>query len=207
MIKAVLFDLGGVVLESPLNVIANFEKTMGLSGGAVNRVILQGGDTGPWACLDRGEISMADFCQEIDARSENAGTPFSGQRLMTSFDDMARVRPQMIELVRKLKRRGQTVAALTNNWHSGGLLEDRFTQLREEFDLLVESWKVGLRKPEVAIYELVLSRLGTRPEETVFLDDFGINLKPARSMGMRTIKDGCVEDAIDGLYEVFGEPI
>ena len=131
MIKAVSFDLGGVVLESPLNVITNFEKTMGLSEGAVTRVILQGGDTGPWACLERGEISMADFCQEIDARSENAGTPFSGQRLMASFDDMASVRPQMIELVRKLKKRGQTVAALNNNWHSGGLLEDRFTELRE----------------------------------------------------------------------------
>ena len=207
MIKAVLFDLGGVVLESPLNVITNFEKTMGLSDGAVARVILQGGDTGPWACLERGEISMADFCQEINARSEKAGTPFSGQGLMASFDDMARVRPRMIELVRQLKRRGHTVAALTNNWHSGGLLQDRFIQLREEFDLLVESWKVGLRKPEVAIYELVLSRLGTRPEETVFLDDFGINLKPARAMGMRTIKVGCAQDAIDGLYEVFGDPI
>lgn len=207
MIKAVLFDLGGVVLESPLKIITNFEKRMGLSDGAVTRVILQDGDTGPWACLERGEISMADFCQEINARSENAGTPFSGQGLMASFDDMARVRPRMIELVRQLKKRGQTVAALTNNWHSGGLLQDRFTQLREEFDLLVESWRVGLRKPEVAIYELVLNRLGTRPEETVFLDDFGINLKPARAMGMRTIKVGCAQDAIDGLYEVFGDPI
>ena len=72
---------------------------------------------------------------------------------------------------------------------------------------MVESWKVGLRKPEAAIYQLVLSRVGARPEETVFLDDFGINLKPARALGMHTIKVGSVEDVVSGLCEVFGEPI
>ena len=72
---------------------------------------------------------------------------------------------------------------------------------------MVESWKVGLRKQEAAIYQLVLSRVGARPEETVFLDDFGINLKPARALGMHTIKVGSVEDVVSGLCEVFGEPI
>ena len=207
MIKTVLFDLGGVVLESPLKVITNFEKTVGLRHGTVNKVILEGGDTGPWACLERGQISMADFCHEMDHQSKKAGTPFSSQHLMSAFDEMARVRPQVIEVVRSLRKRGQTVAALTNNWHSGGILEDRFAELREEFDLMVESWKVGLRKPEAAIYQLVLSRVGARPEETVFLDDFGINLKPARALGMHTIKVGSVEDVVSGLCEVFGETI
>ena len=204
MIKAVVFDLGGVVLESPLKVIADFETANRLSQGAVNKVILYGGNEGPWACLERGEISMENFYQQINEIAQSAGVRFSAQKLMASFDKMAHVRPQMINAVRSLRKRGLTVAALTNNWKTDGPLKDRFSELRGEFDIMVESWKVGLRKPQPEIYQLLLQHLGTHPCQTVFLDDFGVNLKPARAIGMHTIKVTHMEDGLNGLCQLFG---
>src|SRR5262249_6358295 len=106
-------------------------------------------------------------------------------------------RPQMEEAIRRLRHRGLRVAALTNNWHdAGGTVGAR---LRREFDVFVESAAVGLRKPDPRIYDIVCRELGVAPARAVFLDDIGRNLKPARALGMATIK---VDDPGQALREL-----
>ena len=105
---------------------------------------------------------------------------------MTLIGEARAARPQMLEAIRRLRARGLRTAALTNNWVSEG--KRQTDTLRERFDVFVESAVVGLRKPDPRIYELVCRELGVPPARTAFLDDIGLNLKPARALGMATIK-------------------
>ena len=119
---------------------------------------------------------------------------------MAAVTDFANVRPEMIQAIRRLRKHGYLVAALTNNW----LLEDGGTStgldlLKAEFDVFMESSRAGVAKPDPKIYEMALRELGVRAEEAVFLDDIGRNLKPARQMGMTTIKVTSVENALEQL--------
>lgn len=186
--RAVIFDLGGVVLASPFRTFARFETAHGLATGTVTRVILGGGLDGAWARLERGELELDAFCAALDDDAAAHGTPFSAAALMAAMTEMAEVRPQMLSAIRDLRTRGLRVAALTNNWKSRDELYRRMGELQAEFDVFVESCKVGLRKPDPRIYELALGQLGVSAAETIFLDDIGANLKPARALGMATIK-------------------
>ena len=112
---------------------------------------------------------------------------------------MATVRPEMIDFIRGLRARDLKTAALTNNWKSRNQWYRLMGELQAEFDVFVESCKVGLRKPDPRIYELVLDELGVPAPDSIFLDDLGANLKPARAMGMATIK---VEDPNEALAEL-----
>ena len=197
--RAVIFDLGGVVLQSPLRIILRFERERGLPEGTVGRVIVSGGPDGTWAQLERGEISLEQFYQALDADAAAAGTPFSAAELLGAFDQMATVRPEMIDVIRGLRARDLKTAALTNNWVSRNQWYRLMGELQAEFDVFVESCKVGLRKPDPRIYELVLDELGVPAPDSIFLDDLGTNLKPARAMGMATIK---VEDPNEALAEL-----
>ncbi len=85
-------------------------------------------------------------------------------------------------------------------------LDEEVKKVVEIFDILVESSIEGCRKPEERFYEIACERLAVNPESCVFLDDLGINLKPARAMGMKTIKVVEPEKAIEELYEIIGFP-
>ena len=184
-LAGVLFDLGGVVVDSPLHAIARYERDHGLAVNAVNRAIMASGPTGAWSRLERGELELADFYApfEIDCRAQ--GVPVDGVRMMAYIAEARAPRPRMLEAIRRIRAHGLRVGALTNNWKSERVGAH---PLRAHFHVVIESAVVGLRKPDPAIYELACRELGVPPPQTAFLDDIGPNLKSARALGMTTIK-------------------
>jgi epoxide hydrolase-like predicted phosphatase len=198
---AVIFDLGGVVLESPLQVLSAYTDRHGIPPDAVPRVFLSGGENGPWQRFERGELTKDAFIAAFDRAADDAGTPFSTAKLMVALETGLTVRPRVLGTIRTLRARGFQVAALTNNWNCGPKMGARLDALKPEFDVFVESWRVGMRKPEVGIYQRVLAGLGVAAEAVVFLDDFGQNLGPARDLGMTTIR---VDDIGAALLELDG---
>jgi putative hydrolase of the HAD superfamily len=188
-LAGVLFDMGGVVMESPLAAIAHYERAQGLPPTAINRVVAASGASGAWARLERGELTVATFCPAFEADCRARGLTVDAAALMTAIAAAGRPRPVMLEAIRRLRARGLRVGALTNNWRREGPEDDVIpSALRTHFDAFVESRAVGLRKPDPAIYVLACRELGVEPARTAFLDDIGANLKPARALGMTTIK-------------------
>jgi putative hydrolase of the HAD superfamily len=197
MIEAVVFDLGGVVMDSPLHAIARYERDHRLPAGAINRVVVDTGETGAWSRLERGELTLEAFCSPFEDDCRASGIELSGARLMAYIAEAGVPRPRMLEAIRRIRARGLRTAALTNNWVREGPREGH--RLREHFDVFVESAVVGLRKPDPRIYELVCRELGVAPSRAAFLDDIGRNLKTARALGMSTIK---VDDPDVALREL-----
>jgi putative hydrolase of the HAD superfamily len=201
--RAVIFDLGGVVLGSPLRVFLDYETELGLMPGFIGRMIGENGADGAWPRLERGEIDMASFVLAFDAEAAARGARVSTAELMQQIAIGSQPRVAMVAAIRRLRSHGLRTAALTNNWIS----EDqgqKMDVLRPEFDVFVESAREGLRKPDPRIYALVCERLQVQPSETVFLDDIGSNLKPARAMGMTTIKVDQPEAALLALEHELG---
>jgi putative hydrolase of the HAD superfamily len=201
-IEAVIFDMGGVVLGSPLAAIARYEREAGLPAGAVNRVVVAAGEAGAWARLERGELTAEAFCAPFEADCRAAGVVLDARRLMAAMAGATAPRPRMVQAVRRLRGRGLKTAALTNNWVRDG--ERVAARLRDEFDVFVESSVVGLRKPDPRIYELACRELGVAPPAAAFLDDIGRNLKSARALGMTTIKVDDPDVALAELERVLG---
>jgi epoxide hydrolase-like predicted phosphatase len=187
--RAVIFDLGGVVLGSPIQVFRQYEADLGLQTGFLSHIVRDHGAAGAWSRLERGELDMEGFFVAFDAEAAAAGATIRTLELMNRIDAYCQPRELLIGVVRKIRASGLRTAALTNNWLSADQ-RSKMELLRPEFDVFVESAREGLRKPEPRIYELVCQRLGIEPAEAVFLDDIGSNLKPARQLGMVTIKVG-----------------
>ena len=203
-IKAVIFDLGGVVLNSPMEVFAEYEARNGLPHNFLNRHIVEAGHDGAWARLERGEIELKEFFGVFDAEVAETGVRISSAELMAEVAEKSGVKTVMVEAIKRIRAQGLKTAALTNNWAAGDGDDRPMDDFRREFDVFVESSKVGLNKPDPRIYELVCRELGVRPGEAVFLDDIGRNLKPARQMGMMTIKVSDLEAAVVELEGLLG---
>ncbi len=184
MIRAALFDFGGVVLSSPFQAFAHYEAAHGLPDGFIRRLNATNHQDNAWARLERSEVD------------EVLGL-LAGE-----------VRPAMVEAIRRCHERLKT-ACLTNNVvHEGRDASLHLSDLMADlFDVVIESSKTGVRKPDPQFYRLACEALGIDPEEAVFLDDLGINLKPARAMGMTTIKVDDPDDAIAELEQVVGFPL
>jgi epoxide hydrolase-like predicted phosphatase len=204
-IRAVIFDLGGVVMPSPLDAFREYERRNGLSHRFLSEIVVAGGDHGAWSRLERGELSMPDFQTAFEQECADAGGTVSASDLFALVHDGSGPRPAMLAAIARIRDEGLKTAALTNNWvlddQSLGSGGTQTSVLAEIFDLVVESAVEGLRKPDPRIYELTCDRLGVRPDEAVFLDDLGVNLKSARALGMTTIK---VDDADRALAELEG---
>jgi putative hydrolase of the HAD superfamily len=210
---AVLFDLGGVVLGSPLQAIRDYEADLGLARNAINRVAAETAPTGAWSRLERGELEMDAFYPAFEADCREAGLEIDARRMMQRMTAASGPRPEMLAAIARLRENAFRVGALTNNWthteaHTEARSEasghDETRAIKAHFDVFIESSVEGLRKPDPAIYRIACERLETPPEAIVFLDDIGHNLKPARAMGMATIK---VEDpgpALDELARIVG---
>ncbi|MGH7279617.1 MAG: HAD family hydrolase [Candidatus Rokuibacteriota bacterium] len=196
-LAAVVFDLGGVVLDSPLAAIARYERDRGLPPNAVGRAVVGAGETGAWARLERGELTAETFCAPFEADCRAHGVDIDAAALMEHIARATAPRPVMLEAIRRLRAHRLRVAALTNNWVASGPAV--WTPLRAHFDVFVESCAVGMRKPDPRIYQLVCRELGVEPRQAAFLDDIGANLKSARALGMTTIK---VEDPERALREL-----
>ena len=199
-LAGVLFDMGGVVMESPLHALAGYEREHGLPPNAINRVVTAAGESGAWARLERGELTVATFCAPFEADCRAHGFEVDGAAVMAAIAVAGVPRPAMLEAIRRLRDRGFRVGALTNNWRREGPHDDVVPhRLRDHFDVFVESRVVGLRKPDPRIYLLACRELGAEPSRTAFLDDIGGNLKPARALGMVTIK---VADPVTALRDL-----
>ena len=204
-IEGVLFDMGGVVMDSPLHAIARYERAHGLPANAVNRAIAAAGESGAWARLERGELTAETFCAPFEADCRAHGVEVSGAAIMAAIAEAGVARPMMLEAIRRLRAQHLRVGALTNNWKRTGPEDDVIPhRLKDHFDVFIESRVVGLRKPDPKIYELACRELGVPPARTAFLDDIGANLKPARALGMTTIKVDTPEQALDELGRLLG---
>jgi len=207
-IRAAVFDLGGVVFDSPLHAIARHEAAVGAPAGIVNRVATQGS---AWGRLERGELCMEEFLRAFDAECRAEGAEIRAAEMMARIAQCG-PRPRMLEAIRRIRAEGLLVAALTNNWAGGeaeaaadGAAADAAdAEFRGLFHAFVESSVVGLRKPDPRIYQHLLGLLGIAPGEAVFLDDIGRNLKTARQLGMTTIKVETPEQALGELSQVIG---
>jgi putative hydrolase of the HAD superfamily len=183
-VRAVLFDFGGVILSSPFEAFARYERGNGLPDGLLRQINATNPDTNAWARLERSEVDVDRFAAEFEEEAAALGHRVPGWDVLGLL--AGELRPAMVEAVRRCGERLKT-ALLTNNVVA--MSPDRHVaDVVGLFDVVVESSVVGLRKPDLAFYELACDRLGIDPSEAVFLDDLGVNLKPARAMGMTTIK-------------------
>jgi len=204
MYRAVIFDLGGVVFPSPFEAFDAYDRDAGLPAGSVRGVIRTSSESGAWAALERGELTLPEFHARLEAEAAAEGIELDAARLMASVTNGFGARPAMATAIGRIRDAGLRTAALTNNWPraDGGRFPPTGDALG--FDVVIESAVVGLRKPDPRIYELVLTELRVEADKTVFLDDLGINLKPARELGMTTIKVTDPDDALAELAAVLG---
>jgi len=202
--RAVIFDLGGVVVGSPLHAIAAYERELRIPAGAINRIVVDTAPSGAWSRLERGELMLEEFYPAFDADCAAAGYTICAREMMLRIAEFVAPRPAMLGAVRSIRSHGLRAGAITNNW----VAEDGGTSvLRPHFDVFIESAVVGMRKPDPRIFHLACDELGVAPEESIFLDDIGINLKAARTLGMTTIKVGTEEAALDELQRLLGFPL
>jgi len=208
---AVLWDFGGVILSSPFEAFNHYEAAVGLPRDFIRSVNATNPHTNAWAHLERSDITPAEFDQAFADDSRALGHEVRGADVLALL--AGEIRPQMVAALDTLKAGGYRIACLTNNvvTHDDPALEviadDRTVaigQIMDRFDAIVESSKVGVRKPEPRFYEIACEQLGVQPSECVFLDDLGINLKPARAMGMATIKVDTPAQALGELEVVLG---
>ena len=208
MLRAVFFDFGGVVLSSPFEAFNRYEADNAIPRDFIRRVNSVNPDSNAWARLERSELSPVDFDKVFATESEALGHRIPGSHILALLH--GEIRPEMVRAIDTVKRLGFLTACLTNNVLSepkedSTLDADKraaIAAILAKFDALIESSKVGVRKPEPSFYEIACSTVGVSPDECVFLDDLGINLKPAAAMGMTTIKVTGARQALDELGRI-----
>lgn len=199
-ITAVLFDFGGVILSSPFDAFARYEIDHDLPSNFLRTVNATDPDRNAWARLERSELDLDGFAASFEEESAALGHRVPGWDVLRLL--AGEVRPEMVEAVRRCGERLKT-GLLTNNVTGLGARAE-VAEIVALFDVVVESSVVGVRKPDPEFYEIACAQLSIEPSEAVFLDDLGINLKPARAMGMATIKVGEPAAAIAELEAVVG---
>lgn len=203
VIRAALFDFGGVILTSPFDAFSRYENERGLPPGFIRKLNATNVHDNAWARLERSEVSFDEFCVLFEEEARAAGGEVDAAQLMLLL--RGEVRPAMVEAVRRCREQLRT-GLLTNNFVLDAQEHERadLDGVLALFDVVVESRAVGVRKPEPRFYELACEQLDIEPREAVFLDDLGVNLKPARAMGMTTIKVEDPDTAIAELEAVVG---
>ncbi len=204
MIQATLWDFGGVIMSGPFEAFSRYERENGLPEGFIRQLNASNPDTNAWACLERGTIGHGEFCERFEAEARAAGGVVDAGAVVGLL--RGQLRPGMVEALRRCHERLRT-ALVTNNFVSAERRSDEVSAVFGHFDVIVESSKSGLRKPDPAIYELVCRQLEVEPSAVVFLDDLGVNLKPARQLGMTTIKVTDPDVALAELEAVVGFPL
>lgn len=190
MIEAVIWDFGGVLTTSPFEAFARFEKERGLPLDIIRRTNAANHFENAWAKFERAEVDLATFDELFAAESLALGAEVRGRDVVPLLSGDPR--PEMVEALRRVKRHFKT-GCITNNLPANaiGSSGGRALYVAETmalFDHVIESAKIGLRKPDPRIYRMMAEALGVDPNNCVYLDDLGVNLKPAREMGMTTIK-------------------
>lgn len=193
MFTAVLWDFGGVVTSSPFEAFNRYEEEHNLPTDFIRGINATNPETNAWAQLESSEINVDEFNDKFLAEATDAGHPVPGSDVLALL--AGDLRPEMVAALKAIKSRYR-IGCITNNVKSGegpGMARDpdkamRISEVMDLFDVVIESSKVGVRKPNPEIYKLACGEMQIEPQETIFLDDLGINLKPARALGMTTIK-------------------
>lgn len=214
MIKAVLWDFGGVITSSPFEAFGRYEASNNIPQDFIRTVNATNPDTNAWAQFESSNISAEEFDGLFADETSAAGHRIPGSEVLALLSGS--VRPEMVTALGLIKKQYR-IACITNNVKGAGQgpgmasdpdaakAHEKATQIAGVmglFDFVIESSKVGLRKPNPRIYELACEKMGIEPSEAVFLDDLGINLKPAKAMGMTTIKVLSAAQALNELSEI-----
>ena len=201
MVEAVIWDFGGVLTTSPFEAFARFERERGLPADIIRRTNALNHHENAWAQFERAELDIEAFDQLFAEESLALGAEVRGKDVLPLLS--GDLRPEMVEALRRVKSKFKT-GCITNNLpanaigsHSGRSLY--VAEVMALFDHIIESAKIGLRKPDPRIYRMMTEQLNVDPKDCVYLDDLGVNLKPAREMGMTTIK---VVDSAQAIAEL-----
>jgi putative hydrolase of the HAD superfamily len=212
MVQAVIWDFGGVLTSSPFEAFNRFEAELGLEKDFIRRINATDPDTNAWALFERSEISLDEFDEKFAAEAKRLGADIRGRQIIELL--AGDIRPEMVEALKRCKAKFK-VGCITNNVSAGegaGMARsaDKAAAVQEVMDLfdhVIESSKIGIRKPDPRIYEMACSELGVTPADAVYLDDLGINLKPAKALGMHTIKVLNAAQALEELEAAVGFPL
>ncbi len=203
-IEAVIWDFGGVFTTSPFDAFNRYERERGLPNDIIRKINSINPDTNAWARLERSELAPAEFDAEFLGEAREFGLSIPGRDVLGLLS--GDLRPRVVTAFKSCKARFK-VGCITNNAPTGkgagmSSSSEKAAAIAEVFgmfDHVIESSKAGVRKPDPRIYAMMCEALGVKPEACVYLDDLGINLKPAREMGMTTIKVTGEQQLLDAL--------
>ena len=210
---AVIWDFGGVITSSPFEAFAQFETANELPKDFIRSINATNPDTNAWALFERSEIDADAFDAAFQAEATARGHSVRGAEVLALL--AGDIRPEMVAVLQRLIDEDYKIGCITNNVKSGsgaGMARSKekaaaVEAVMELFSHVIESSKVGIRKPDPEIYKMACTALDVNPKRAVFLDDLGVNLNPARALGMATIKVSGAEQAISELETLLGHPL
>jgi putative hydrolase of the HAD superfamily len=208
-IEAVIWDFGGVITTSPFEAFNRFERERGLPADFIRRVNATNPDTNAWALFERSEIDAARFDLLFREEAVALGHDIRGAEILPLLS--GDIRPAMVAALKACKAQFR-VGCITNNVSTGsgagmaGTSEKAaaVAEVMNLFDVVLESSKIGVRKPDPRIYQMMCETLSVSPQRSVYLDDLGVNCKPAAQLGMRAIKVSSQDQALAELAAVVG---
>ena len=210
MIEAVIWDFGGVFTTSPFEAFARYERERGIPVGTIRKINSTNHENNAWAHFERSDVDIEGFDRMFAEEARALGHDIPGKDVLPLLS--GDFRPEMIEALRRVRTKFKT-GCITNNMPSNTVEGPSSVsagrgiyarEIMELFDALIESSKIGIRKPDPRIYHMMCEKLAVAPAACVFLDDLGPNLKPARALGMTTIKVESGPQAIAELEAATG---
>ena len=190
--SSIFWDFGGVITSSPFEAFNKFEKENKLPENFLRKVNSTNPENNAWALLEQSKINQEEFDRLFFQESSQLGHGVAGLKVLNLLEGDLRM--GMVNVIRKLNELGFTQACLTNNFipsneNQPDMIDlDKKAEVFDLFDFVFESKEIGLRKPDQAFYDHVIKEVNILPNKIIFLDDLGINLKPAKAMGITTIK-------------------
>ena len=213
MIRAVFWDFGGVITTSPFDSFNIYEESKNLPKDLIRTINSANPDNNAWAKLERNQIDQEEFDSLFEVESRQFGHSVPGKQVLALLK--GQIRPEMVKALREIKDK-LIQGCLTNNIQStegqeletdNAAISGTHQEIMGLFDFVFESSKENVRKPDPKFYQLACKRGKVNPNEVIFLDDLGINLKPAKALGMKTIKVVRAEDALQDLQDLLDFPI
>lgn len=202
-IKTIIFDFGGVITNSPIEGFKLLEEKHGYDKGIITNINMNNPDNNAWAKSERGEIDINTFLDEFEKEALAIGQKINAKEILQQL--YGSLRKNMINKIKLLSTsKKYKLICLTNVLKGVDIFTPKerveaVKNVMSYFDIIYESYKLNMRKPEARIYQYILKELNIEPQETVFLDDLGMNLKSARKLGINTIK---VIEPNDAIYEL-----
>ncbi len=211
MIKAIFWDFGGVLTTSPFIAFNHYEAQHGIPLDTIRMINASNPDQNAWARFERNEINLDAFDRDFATEAQMFGYTIPGRDVFALL--YGELIPEMVKALQYWRKYFKT-ACLTNNMRTGNgnampcsmRQTEKFNQVMTNFDFVIESSKIGFRKPDPKFYQIACQQVEVAPHEVVFLDDLGINLKPARAMGMKTIKVLNPRQALLELQSILDAP-